>query len=71
MGIFDFMKYIQWTYNFTLIMILYLYFNIYIFPRGIFPIGFFPILPDGIYSRRIFSYGKNLLWDLSKMVSNA
>ena len=50
MGFFDFlklliseklMKKIQWTYIFTRIVRLYLYFNIYIFPWEIFPMGFF------------------------------
>ena len=35
------MKKIQWTYIFTRIVRLYLYFNIYIFPWEIFPMGFF------------------------------
>ena len=51
MGFFDFlklliseklfMKLIQWTYTFTRIVRLYLYFNIYIFPWEIFPRGIF------------------------------
>ena len=40
-------KYIQWTYNFTIIIKLYLYFNIYYISRGnYFPHAIFSIWPD-------------------------
>ena len=73
MGFFDFLKllisekiwteYIQWTYNYTIIVKLYIYFNIYFFPWEIFPMGIFShfarweFFPAGLFPTGKNSYG--------------
>ena len=82
MGFFDFLKllisekiwteYIQWTYNYTIIVKLYIHFNIYFFPWEIFPMGIFSHFARWeFFPAGLFSHGKKFLWDFSKIVSFA